>query len=409
MKRTYWYSSVLLAGLASIGMLESCQASQPPAADPATQVATDTRSIEIAAVSRQELLQQSWTAYRQRFIQGDGRVIDREANDRSISEAQAYAMLRAVLIDDRDTFDRTLQWAEVNLKRLDNGKPIDSLWAWKWGKTTQGEWKILDNNFASDADVDAVTALILASRRWKNPQYLSLAKTKLTDLWNYSTIEDTTKKNRYLMPGPAIAFQKQTSVQLNPSYFAPYAFRLFSQVDSTRNWLSLVDSSYRVLQQASSLSSVRLPNDWLLLDLKTNTVQPLMTANPGTSEYGFDAYRVWWRIALDHLWFKDSRARQYLQQTLEHPRQLWRSQQRIPARIDLKGKPAVTYEALSQYGMLYAALRIIDPTTAQQIEQQKLQPQYKNGFWDNDTAYYTQNMVWLGLVSPTSITPLLKP
>jgi endoglucanase len=331
------------------------------------------------------------------------------SNDRSISEAQAYAMLRAVMINDQGTFDRTLQWAEVNLKRVANGKPIDSLWAWKWGKNERGDWTILDGNFASDADLDAITALILAHRRWRNPQYLTLARTKLKDLWDYSTIEDLNKKTRYLMPGPASAFQKQSTVQLNPSYFAPYAFRLFSQVDRSRNWMSLVDSSYRVLQQASSLSSVKLPNDWLVLDLKTNRLQPLIAANPGTSEYGFDAYRVWWRVALDAVWFNDSRARQYLQQNLTHLRQLWRSQQRIPARIDLKGNPTVTYEALSQYGMLYAALQVIDPATAQQINQRKLQPQYKNGFWENDTAYYTQNMVWLGLIPPSTIAPLLKP
>ncbi|WP_421656507.1 glycosyl hydrolase family 8 [Leptothermofonsia sp. ETS-13] len=161
--------------------------SQPPSAVESTAPAPVTVA-SVAPADRQTLLQQSWAAYRQRFIQADGRVIDREADDRSTSEGQAYAMLRAVIVGDRDTFDRTLQWAENNLQRQTNGKRSDHLWAWKWGRNSQGAWGILDSNFASDADIDAVTALIFAARRWQDSAYLDLARTKLNDLWNLSTV-----------------------------------------------------------------------------------------------------------------------------------------------------------------------------------------------------------------------------
>jgi endoglucanase len=216
------------------------------------------------------------------------------------------------------------------------------------------------------------------------------------------------KKVRYLLPGPAAAFQNKTVVQLNPSYFAPYAFRLFAQVDPANDWMGLVNSSYNVLEQAAKLSKVGLPNDWMLLDLSTNQVKPLLTANPGTSEYGFDAYRVWWRVALDAEWFQEARAKQFLTKNLSHIQQLWRSQQKVPARIDLHGKPLVTYETTSQYAMLYVALRLVDPAMAKEIEQKKLMPQYRNGFWDNDSAYYTQNLVWFGLVPSSSVSSLLR-
>lgn len=413
--------SVLLATTSLALALESCQLTSQhsqvvdpvqPSIAPTPVESTQPMPTPVALTrfpSKNDLLQQSWVAYRQRFIQTDGRVIDREADDRTVSEGQAYAMLRAAMIGDRDTFDRTLNWAENNLQRQRDGKRIDSLWAWKWGRNSQGQWTTIDGNFASDADIDAITALILAARRWKHPEYLNLARTKLQDLWNLSTIASPTKKTRYLLPGPVEIFQQQSIVQLNPSYFAPYAFRLFAQVDPSHDWLSLVDSSYQVLQQATALSSVGLPNDWVLVNLTTAKAEPLQVANPGTSEYGFDAYRVWWRVALDAAWFKEPRAKQYLQKQLGHPKQLWRSQQKIPARIDLQGNPTVTYEATSQYAMLYAALQLVDPSTAQQIEQKKLMSRYRNGFWDNDSAYYTQNLVWLGLVPPASIASLLRP
>ncbi|MGH8002475.1 MAG: glycosyl hydrolase family 8, partial [Brasilonema sp.] len=139
-------------------------------------------------VPNRELLAQSWEIYRKRFIQGDGRVIDYEAGDRSTSEGQAYAMLRAVLINDPATFALTLNWGENNLQRQVDGKRADNLWAWKWGRNADGNWGTIDSNFASDSDIDAITALILASRRWNRPEYLSLAKAKLQDLWNLSTM-----------------------------------------------------------------------------------------------------------------------------------------------------------------------------------------------------------------------------
>lgn len=360
--------------------------------------ATSTGSAE-----RTELLSQSWLAYKQRFIQSDGRVIDREANDRTVSEGQAYAMLRAVLANDLETFATTLRWAEQNLQRRDGNQLRDSLWAWKWGKNEAGEWGILDANFASDADIDAVTALILAARRWNRPEYLTLAQTKLKDIWDSSTIAVTPNgaaPMRHLLPGPIASFQPQPDrIILNPSYAAPYAFRLFAQIDSGRDWMSLVDSSYQLLEDSAALSAQRLPSDWVMLNLTTGAYEPIPADSPTNlrSVYSFDAFRVWWRVALDAIWFGEPRAMAFLQEHLAPLQQQWRSNRRIPARIDLAGNPTVDYEATSQYAMLYPAMRLIDPPLADEIRSQKLLPAYKNGIWDNDSAYYVQNLAWFGL------------
>jgi endoglucanase len=357
----------------------------------------------------QTILRDSWSAYRQRFVQADGRVIDWEANQRTTSEGQAYALLRAAIANDPTTFARVLDWAENNLRRKEkNGASTDSLWAWQWGRDSGGKWGILDGNFASDADIDTIHALLLADRRWQRPEYRKLAQTKLQDLWKLSTITDD-QQRRHLLPGPLTAFRQDDRVTLNPSYFAPYAYRLFAQVDPTRNWLSLVDSSYQVLEASSDLSSVGLPSDWIGLNLKTGKISALTTAKPGPSQYGFDATRTWWRTAIDAAAFKEPRALQYLQRHLGHVKTLWRSNQKIPAQIDLSGRPLVNYEATSQYGMLYAAFQLVDPTIAQEIYQQKLLPQYRQGFWDNNSAYYTQNLVWFGLLPPTVIISDLLP
>lgn len=405
------------------------------------------------------LLQESWDAYRRRFIQEDGRVIDWEGRGRSTSESQAYAMLRAVLINDPQTFELTLRWGEANLRRqrsIDKTdptptsppaspssnpsnpsnpanpsnpseasvttaalptstpsptialQPLDQLWAWTWGQRPDKSWGILDENFASDGDLDAVTALILAARQWNRPEYLTLARAKLKDLWELSTVQIGNR--RYLLPGPQIAFKKRDRLELNPSYLAPYAFRLFAQVDAERDWLSLVPTSYEILTQSAHLSTAKLPSDWVALNLRTNRYEILTAPSPITSQYSFDAYRVWWRVSLDWAWFQAPEAKQFLQDHLGDLDQRWRSQQKIPAKIDQQGNPTVNYEATSQYGMLYAAWRHLDPGLAQMIYQQKIQPRYQGGLWDDESAYYSQNLVWLGIFPVESVPPhLLDP
>ncbi len=426
-----------------------------------------------------ELLLESWQAYRQQFIQSDGRVIDWEAEGRSTSESQAYAMLRAVLIDDPDTFAKTLKWGEDNLQRRNSpggDMPGETLWAWKWGvqgtelkgadssaqsallqeelvqtqsveeqsppnpslekslleepspekpslenqpsaggisPTSGPVWGIIDGNFAVDADIDAATALILASRRWNEPAYLALAQTKLKDIWDFSTT--TVGETRYLLPGPKAAFEKDERLILNPSYYAPYAFRLFAQVDPERDWTTLADSSYEVLDKAVALSAAALPSDWVALDRETQALQLLDGTEADGSEnivshYAFDAYRVWWRVALDAVWFEAPAAERFLQNNLVYLSQQWRSQQSIPAQMSLTGKPTVDYEATSQYGMLYAAFQHLDPPVAQSIFQKKLFPSYQDGIWDDASAYYSQNLAWLGLFPMKSLPPrLLQP
>jgi endoglucanase len=366
-------------------------------------------SAAIRPLSTAEVLSKSWNAYRDRFIQGDGRVIDRESADRTTSEAQAYALLRSVLMDDPATFGRVLNWGENNLQRRGlDGNRSDQLWAWQWGRNAEkNQWLPLDANFASDGDVDAITALILAGRRWQRSEYLDLARHKLKDLWNLSVLPSGTDSDPYFLPGPKAAFQVQPNqVLLNPSYFAPYAFRLFAQIDppdGDRDWLRLVDSSYDVLSDSAQLSSLRLPSNWVALDTTTHKILPHDQPGSLNSRYGYDAYRVWWRLALDARWFDEPRAKRYLQRHLEPLLEMWRSQQSIPAEIDLQGQALVPYESIAQYAMLYAAFALINPDVANQIRLQKILPAFRDGFWENDSAYYIQNLGWLGLYPPNEV------
>jgi endoglucanase len=390
----------LISLISLLSILSACAVGKLPISRP-----TSSPLSSAAPVNHQPVLQESWIAYRDRFIQPDGRVIDWESDQRTTSEGQAYALLRSVLADDPKSFQQVLNWSEANLARKDpaSSKLTDRLWTWKWGRIPTGKlagkWGVVDGNFASDADIDACYALILAAQRWQRPEYRTLAAEKLRDLWDHSTI--VIQGKRYLLPGPDAAFRRDDVVTFNPSYLAPYAFRLFAEVDKDRSWLTLVDSSYELLEQSAKVSNVGLPSDWIGLDIKTGKYAALTA--PLLSQYSFDASRVWWRVTLDAEMYNEPRAQAYLRKQLAHIQTLWREKRQIPAQIDLQGNGLVNYESTAQYGMLYMALRQVDPKLAEEIYQQKILPRYQAGFWDSNNAYYTQNLVWFGLLSPQAI------
>ncbi len=84
---------------------------------PATLPQASTAPIAVPPVEspRPALLTAAWIGYKHRFIQPDGRVIDFQRDQVTTSEGQSYAMLRAVWMDDRPTFDLTWRWTQDNL------------------------------------------------------------------------------------------------------------------------------------------------------------------------------------------------------------------------------------------------------------------------------------------------------
>lgn len=155
-----------------------------------------------------------WNSYAAHFVDGQGRVLDHQAGDRSTSEAQAYSMFFAVVANDRGHFDKLLEWTQNNLA---NGDLTSHLPAWSWGKAADGQWRALDPNSASDADVWMSYALLQAGRLWKEPRYTTLglvmvkhiAATEVVDLPKYGPV---------LIPGPQGFHFGASNWILNPSY-----------------------------------------------------------------------------------------------------------------------------------------------------------------------------------------------
>jgi endo-1,4-beta-D-glucanase Y len=232
------------------------------------------------------------------YLSADGSVL---------SETQAYALLRAVWSEDRAAFDRIWTWTAANMLRAD-GLPA---WLWRDGA-------IVDSHTATDADTDMALALLMAGRRWNDPRLIEQGRLMVGAIWRAEVASVSGKP--FLTTGDWVTAGHGQVVPFNPSYFSPYAYRVFRDVDPEHDWTSVIDSGYESLFAASRSTlggerSAGIPPDWVGIDAVSGEPSPLrLEGKPDTTVYGYDAPRTYWRIALDQQWSGDGRADAYLRQ-----------------------------------------------------------------------------------------------
>lgn len=344
--------------------------------------------------SPSEVLADSWQSYKRNFITDEGRVFDPYRDHATTSEGQSYALLRAVWMNDRKTFDRVLSWTNQNLKLTNN-----NLFAWNWSNEN-GIWKIKDEGTAPDADEDIALALLFAYREWKTEAYLSQAQGIIADIWQYEVKEINGRS--YLTGGNWAARSEEPA--LNPSYFAPYAYRIFAEVDLEHNWWEVIDTSYEILERSSQerlsgTKAVGLPPDWVVLSKNGELISP-QTSYPNFSDhYSFDAFRVPWRVALDWEWNHEPRAQNYLT-SLSFLQEAWDRDKKIAAAYTHNGEVFDENEMLEIYCSSLGYFKIHSKDTAGTIYKNKIIAKYyevgQNYYWDDPKSYYKQNWAWFG-------------
>jgi endo-1,4-beta-D-glucanase Y len=348
------------------------------------------------------VLQVSWQSYRRQFITPGGRVVIPERSGESISEGQAYALLRAVWAGDRDTCQRVYAWTWMHLSR--RAGPRDALLAWRWGPGKNGAGQVLDGNTATDGDLDYALALILAGARgWRPgpglPDYVEEARRVLEGIL---TLETVSLPSGELLLTPGNWHEKRPPYLVNPSYFSPAAYRVFGKIQPQPAWLRLRDSTYallaRLVQGLGPQKGVGLFPDWCQVD-----DQGYPSPAPGRdTHFGWEAVRLPWRLALDSLWFQEERATHLLkQQFLPFFKKEWQARGRLMALYSYGGEPLVSYESPVLYaGVLAAALAAGDKPFAREMAEKVLsfyQEEGAEAFFVARDNYYANNWAWLGL------------
>lgn len=213
------------------------------------------------------------------YVGADGRVIRRDQGGDTVSEGQAYALLLAVSEGDRAMFDRVLSWTDTHLRRS------DGLYSWRWR-----DGAVLDPEPASDADLDAATALVIAARRFGDVAYAARARELAAAILTHETF--AAGSSIALAAGPW-AVQRRV---LNPSYTSPAAFAILGSLTGDPRWDQLSATSRA---QIRSLTEHGAPPDWAML-VPDGRVQAAAdsSGSPGAGAFGFDAARVTIRWAM---------------------------------------------------------------------------------------------------------------
>lgn len=233
--------------------------------------------------SAHESAQTAATRFLDDYVAQDGRVVRYDQGGDTVSEGQAYAMLAAVVIGDEERFRRVWAWARANLQQEQA-----PLMAWLWQ-----DGKIQDQQAASDADVDAAHALLLAAERFGDPGLRTEALTIGRAVLDQQTA--VVGDEIVLAAGP---WATTAPVTVNPSYFAPRAFSALAAASGDPRWARLTTSSQRIMADLTE-NGQRLPPDWARIDADGTAVAipgPSGAEEPG---FGFDAARAPLRYAMD--------------------------------------------------------------------------------------------------------------
>ncbi len=221
-------------------------------------------------------------AFLDRYVDPDGRVVRRDQGGDTVSEGQAYAMLIAVGTDDRERFARVWRWTQENLQRPDG--LLSFLWR---------DGEVADPQPASDADLDAARALLLASSRFGDKTYRREALRIAEGIATKETARSDGQA--VLLAGPWADYEDRLVV--NPSYFAPRSYAVLSKATGDDVWSSLSTSSRRIAAELTARGT-RLPPNWAGIrgDMEIGATGP--PSNEGEApKYGFDAARLPLRYA----------------------------------------------------------------------------------------------------------------
>jgi len=358
------------------------------------------------AAPDRDLLERSWAGYRSRFVAEDGRVVRPEHTNDTVSEGQAYTMLRAVWMGDRPTFDRVWRWSLEHLAR--HGREQPSLWAWRWTPADGGA--VVDWNVATDADTDAALALLMASDRWPTqapglPQYGAAARAMLADLAVFAVAdEDGTV---VMLPG---AWADQRSVGqglvLNPSYLSPAAYRVFARETSDPRWSALATGAYVVLGALCRGHEARPIPDWIRWR-SHGRWQP----EGDTPISGWDAIRVPWRVATDVLWFGAPDARRFLAACIEPAiRAATATGHGLAVERDLEGRDTGALDhPLANALHAMAAARPADRAVLLERVRSRVVTRGSGAFFDDPDHYYVNSLAYLPFLARTAAYAAPRP
>jgi endoglucanase len=220
---------------------------------------------------------ETWSAYKAKFVQQNGRVVDDANRNISHSESQGYGMLLAFMAGDRAGFEQIWSFTKIELLLRDDG-----LAAWRW--EPEANPHVTDINNASDGDILIAYALALAGTSWRVQGYLAAGRTIAKAV---GAVAVERQGGRTLLLPAATGFrqgERPDGPVVNLSYWVFEALPILARLAPETNWAEVGATGLALIDALSAEGKV-VP-DWLSLAGK------LAPAQGFDAEFSYNAVRV---------------------------------------------------------------------------------------------------------------------
>lgn len=223
--------------------------------------------------------------------------------DASVSEGIGYGMLLTVSHDDRAAFDGLAAYAT----KMNDANGLMHWLRYGCDAHYDTKYSAYPDNAASDADLDAAMALLMAYCKWGDTRYGEQATQIINAMEQHFFVD--VDGLRVLKPGDSQWFSDMGGGCVNYSYFAPAYYRAFGEhvPAAAAFWNKAASDTYELLAKASS-ASTGLVRNWGSASGGSATPD-CFNAYKRADSYGTDAARTPWRIATDFLWYQTRQAK----------------------------------------------------------------------------------------------------
>ena len=327
-----------------------------------------------------------WESYSAYFIDDHGRVMDRDQDERTTSEGQAYAMFFALVANDRQRFEQILEWTQANLGSGDLSRHLP---AWLWGKSGGGHWGVQDSNSASDADLWIAYTLLEGGVHWKESRYCELGAAlagRIADL----EVRNLKALGPVLLPAPRGFEPADGVVILNPAYLPLQVLLGLATRLPDGPWKKIASESPKVIRGSA-------PKGFALDWIGYKAGAGFFVRGPGDTKplASYDAIRVYlWAGMLD----PDTRGRSEILGALNGMSKYMKRRPIPPAEVTAEGAVKNAHGSAGFSAALIPYLTAIKEHKMVEEQQRRLSAESNsvNGLYGSPARYYDQNLALFG-------------
>jgi len=348
-------------------------------------------------------------------------VLDRE-NNTIKSEGMSYGMMFALMMDDRQTFDRLWRFAQTRMQGLSTMNGMSHYFAWELYAPDHPEVINPDNipavaygptnggrSPAPDGEIYFATALLLAHQKWGqyevNYSYYNEGRNIAAAMYG----ERPMFNNGHIVFGlSGTSFDFTDPSYHLAAFFANWAIIIGQDNESYgRAFGEISNISREFLVNATALSPVGLVSEYSDFDGQILPGESVAGAGINHNKFYVDSWRVIQNMSMDYYWIRqDQRTKEAVIKMLMffHGLRGTVAASYYPNRYELDGTPLSSSSSIGHRAMNAVGALVINPEDTGQNGENlyDIAGQFLQDLWDINTFnvgnYYDQGLYMLALL-----------